>query len=190
MVTAWSRQGEVPMHPCPTVRGVSGPEDEQVSHVLEAVGRVASNDTMLEHFLANVFEALMRSDMAAVLARGQSFDALAGSINAMLGELEPSPLRTAVADAIKTARDLHRERNLVVHSLWFGIAGYEDRMEAMRYRRWKIEPDMRTWTVTDLRELADRILDHAWRVHSLFMDLTADVRERAAMLAEMQAPDE
>lgn len=166
------------------------PDEQQVSHVLEAVGLVASNDTMLEHFLANVFEALMRSDMAAVVARGQSFETLAMNVSAMLGELEPSSLRTAVTDAVQLARDLHRERNLVVHSLWFGVAGYEDRMEAMRYRRWRVEPDMRTWTVGELRILAARILDHAWHVHSLFMDLTADVRERAAMLAEMQAGDE
>src|SRR4051794_27358777 len=131
----------------------------------EAVGRVANGSALLEELLAGVYEDLLDTELAWVAARGQSFDVLATAVAAVAGALPDHPRQLELTAAIGRARELYRDRNVVIHSVLFGVAGFENERESMRYRRWRSEPDMRRWTLEEVRRLADELVNHAWHLH-------------------------
>jgi hypothetical protein len=133
----------------------------------EAVGRVAAADAIMDSMLAGLYAKLLESPVAEHVAHGQSFDVVTSAIRAILNVSTEYPDHELLVDALNKARELHGRRNLVVHAVWFGVAGMPEVMETLRARRWRPEPDIARWTLTELRELAESLLDHAWHLYDL-----------------------
>jgi hypothetical protein len=131
----------------------------QLDPFAEAVGQVAAADAMLEDTLSGLYAGLLQSPLAELVARGQSFDTLSAAIKTLLVELAELPQSEQLLRLLERARSLHQQRNVVVHSMWFGAAGMPERADSLRPRRWQREAELRSWDVAQIRLLADGLRD-------------------------------
>lgn len=132
-----------------------------------AIGRITVGSAQLDQILSGIVSRLLDSKRAEIVIAGQPFSYLDQAARALGALLEPG-LTSTLNELLVEARELHQERDLVVHGVWLphkeDILRYIDDVDfeatrhiAARPRRWKDQLHGRIVTLDEIRQLASDI---------------------------------
>ncbi|MBP3977855.1 hypothetical protein [Microbacterium sp. BLY] len=123
------------------------------------VGEVVRNDVFVE-----TETRVLWAEMAtAGVASGNSATAFGRLLplvrKAVMDERTPTPFREVAVPVVQAVQEAHRERNSLVHDQWVQSPWSPGEVRALR------RPERRQ--LSELREVADRLLELTWRVRGL-----------------------
>lgn len=150
------------------------------------VGEVVRNDVFVETESRVLWAELVAADVASGNAP-TAFGRLLPLVRKAMGnERTPAPFRDVALPVLQAVQDAHRERNRLVHDQWVQSPWSPGEVRALR------RPERRQ--LSELRELAERLLDLIWRVRGLAVIAPAWFRreedEKAHDVSDENADDE
>lgn len=152
--------------------------DEEWDRVATAVGWVTIESARLEFSAEELYVELIRSDLGRIVARGQMWNTVYQSCNALIAQrkvIDPQdstrPDYEAIADDLRAADTLMAKRRTVVHGFWFPpygagtnpLAHLTSRFDRGALHEWSLEALGEL--CTDIRTVRDAVHGHVLAVH-------------------------
>lgn len=145
--------------PSPDDARVDPISDDRHTERLTALGEVIELSATMEWRLRQAFCALVGSKYAAVVAGGQAADWLIEQSKALADAHREMPDvdRQAIKTVLNRCKAANEQRNHLAHSVAVGLRS-DPAFQMVRSRRQRYSSDVRPFTLSDIRAVANEIL--------------------------------
>lgn len=137
------------------IPGVHELEERGHKLLAEAVGAAAVAGSYLEDALTSLLSELIGNPNVDAITAGLSADQMIQSCKVILRDNPDLPGVDRTAAALEQAKVAYNQRSSVVHAIWANVFQAEERLMAIRVRRWQKGFKPRIWTLAEIHEVAE-----------------------------------